>query len=159
MKKYNEGYTLPFVLVVFLIISLVAVSILTVSIHNLHGQKVSVQRMEEQYAAQGEIEKVVAEVISLPESTAFNEGELNTLCGQTVTAGDWHEETEESVSFTLKTSKDTVEIFCKVILSGIDKTEVAAGVPQYRIQNPEVTYEFYTISTVEPPAEGKGGGT
>lgn len=60
MKKHNEGYVLPFVLVVLVVVCLVAVSLLTASLDNLKRQQASIDRMEAKYAAQGEIEKLVA---------------------------------------------------------------------------------------------------
>ena len=60
MKKHNEGYTLPLVLVVMIVLSLVALGVMSVSLHNLQAQQASIQRMESKYAAQGELEKAVA---------------------------------------------------------------------------------------------------
>ena len=39
MRKHDEGYALPFVLVVFLVFSLIATSVLTVSLNTLKKQK------------------------------------------------------------------------------------------------------------------------
>ena len=60
MKKHNEGYTLPLVLIVMVVLSLVALGVMSVSLHNLQAQQASIQRMESKYAAQGELEKAVA---------------------------------------------------------------------------------------------------
>lgn len=60
MKKHNEGYVLPFVLVVLVVVCLVAVSLLTASLTNLNRQQASIDQMEAKYEAQGEIEKEIA---------------------------------------------------------------------------------------------------
>lgn len=150
MKKYDEGYTLPFVLVVFLILSLVATSILTISLRNLQSQKDAVRRMENRYAAQSEIEKVVAEVTNLPENSAFNEGLLHTICASAVVADDWQYDDEgKFITFTLNAANDTVKVSCKMILSGIsDPQEVEQGNYQYLMIAPKLTYESYTITAI-----------
>lgn len=60
MKKHNEGYVLPFVLVVLVVVCLVAVSLLSASLTNLNRQQASIDRMEAKYEAQGELEKTIA---------------------------------------------------------------------------------------------------
>lgn len=60
MKKHNEGYVLPFVLVVLVVVCLVAVSLLTASLDSLKRQQSSIDHMKDQYAAQGLIEQDVA---------------------------------------------------------------------------------------------------
>lgn len=62
MKKHNEGYSLVLVLVVLTVLSLVASFILSFSLRNLQSQTASVERMEQKYAAAGEIEKIVAQL-------------------------------------------------------------------------------------------------
>lgn len=74
MKKHNEGYTLPLVLVVMIIMCLIAVSVMSVALHNLQSQKASIQRMESKYAAQGEIEKAVAELTARLQTVKTSHG-------------------------------------------------------------------------------------
>ena len=62
MDKHNDGYALPFVLVVMVIICLVGVSILSASLNNLQNQQASIERMQDQYEAVAEIEKKMAQV-------------------------------------------------------------------------------------------------
>lgn len=64
MKKHNEGYTLPLVMVVLLVLAIVAVTIMTTSLKNMQRQQSFIETMENQYDAQGEIEKVVAQLLS-----------------------------------------------------------------------------------------------
>lgn len=78
MKKHNEGYTLPLVMVVMVILCLVAVSIMSVALRNLKAQQASVQRTQDQYVAAGMIEKVVAQLESIGE----NEVTLGYIAGE-----------------------------------------------------------------------------
>lgn len=63
-----DGYVLPYVLVVFLILSAVAVSICSTSLNNLKAQEAAVERSKALYEAEGEVEKFVAGVMGLSES-------------------------------------------------------------------------------------------
>ena len=60
MKKHNEGYALVLVLVVLVVLSLVSVALMSVGLRNLKNQKAVGERMQDKYAAQGEIEKLTA---------------------------------------------------------------------------------------------------
>lgn len=64
MKKHNEGYTLPLVMVVLLVLAIVAVTIMTTSMNNMLRQQDFIETMEDQYKAQGQIEAVVAELMN-----------------------------------------------------------------------------------------------
>ena len=61
MKKHDEGYVLVYVTVVLLVFCLVATTILTGALNNLRNQQNAIAKMEDQYAAAGEIEKVIAQ--------------------------------------------------------------------------------------------------
>lgn len=82
MKKHNEGYSLVLVLVVLTLMSLVASFILSVSLKNLQSQTAAVNRMEQEYAAAGEIEKIVAEL------EAFIHGTDETAQFDTIRSAD-----------------------------------------------------------------------
>ena len=60
MKKHNEGYALPFVLVVLVVMCIIAVGIMDFSLRNLESQQSTIQRMEAKYEAAGQIEQIVA---------------------------------------------------------------------------------------------------
>lgn len=60
MRKRDEGYVLPYVMVIMLVLAIVASSIMAISLKSLKAQQSSIQRMQDQYTAAGEIEKVVA---------------------------------------------------------------------------------------------------
>lgn len=61
-NKHNEGYTLPLVMVVLLVLAIVAVTIMTTSLKNMLRQQQFIDTMKDQYVAQGEIEKIVAQL-------------------------------------------------------------------------------------------------
>ena len=61
MKK-NDGYVVVYVLIVFTILSLVAVSICSVALKNLKAQRASVDRMEVRYEAEAYLQEFVAKV-------------------------------------------------------------------------------------------------
>ena len=184
MKKYNEGYTLPFVLVVFLIISLVAVSILTVAVHNLHGQKESVKRMQAQYVAQGAIEAVNARLCAeldddrtlsgtSPETTLATL--LDEICKQIYkaeSANKVYRDPEAEVSFTpdnnaspdgafsctfhMVSASGSVQVVSRIKLTGIiaSSSQDMGATILYTFTNPQITFESYQIMTIT----GNGGG-
>ena len=67
MKKHNEGYALPFVLVVSIVMSLIAITVMGFAEDNLVAQKKSIQRMEAKYEATGIIEQIVSTIENAPE--------------------------------------------------------------------------------------------
>lgn len=60
MKKHNEGYALPFVLVVLIVMCLIVVGIMDFSLRNLKSQQNTILRMEAKYEAAGQIEQIIA---------------------------------------------------------------------------------------------------
>ena len=62
MKKHNEGYTLVLVMVVLIVLCLLVSYVLTFSLHNLRTQQTAALRVQDQYAAAGEIEAAVVQL-------------------------------------------------------------------------------------------------
>ena len=62
MRKNNDGYVLPFVLVVMIVLCIMSASLMTAAFRNLQMQQKFTDRMVDKYAAQGEIEKAVAQL-------------------------------------------------------------------------------------------------
>lgn len=60
MKKHNEGYALPFVLVVLVVMCIISVGIMDFCLRNLQSQQNTIQRMEAKYEAAAKIEEIVA---------------------------------------------------------------------------------------------------
>jgi len=62
MKKNDDGYVLPFVLVVLIVMALVATTALSAALRNINTQQNFIKRMQDRYQAEGAIEIVVAEL-------------------------------------------------------------------------------------------------
>lgn len=60
MTKRDEGYALPFVLVVLLVLVALAVGVMDLSLRNLQSQQNTIQRMQAKYEAAAKIEEVFA---------------------------------------------------------------------------------------------------
>lgn len=156
MKKYNEGYALPFVLVVFLVITLVATSVLAVSLRNLQSQKASVQRMEEQYEVQGEIEKVHSQIYALIQNDwiAITEDILDNDLDIPATIGVIGENSNiEALTLSVESTNGTVRIQATLKIEGGQISPIQGG---YRVDAPIISYDSYTITTVDPDAESRG---
>ena len=80
MKKHNEGYALPFVLVVLIVMCLIVVGIMDFSLRNLKSQQNTILRMEAKYEAAGEIEKIVAAVENNVIGASFDSSEKLLFC-------------------------------------------------------------------------------
>ncbi|MBR2422103.1 MAG: hypothetical protein IKB09_07120 [Oscillospiraceae bacterium] len=62
MKKHDEGYVLPLVLVVMIVMCLIATSLMSFSLQNLKSQQSSIKRMADKYEAEGVVETVIAKI-------------------------------------------------------------------------------------------------
>lgn len=166
--KNNEGYALPFVLVVMVIICLVGISILSSSLNNLQNQQASIERMQDQYAVAGEIEKVMAPV-------KFNKCvSVNTLGDLLVTDAEGKNEfvftkgtegKEDTLDFTLDTSRlestanESVQIKAKIQITGTitespQKLENGTEVTLYGFPDKfEINYLTYEIINIEEVGE------
>ena len=63
MKKHDEGYVLPLVLVVMIVMCLIATSLMSFSLQNLKSQQASIERMQDKYVAEGAVEIVTTLLI------------------------------------------------------------------------------------------------
>ena len=171
MKKHNDGYVLPFVLVVLVVVSFVAVSLMSSALTNLQRQQASVQRMEDKYGALGEIEKSVAEwdakvnqtyTRGFPEGTADSEKTteyaaqlvLKEIFGTNVTVSFNGEpakfEHEERDSLGESIVKADVTVSVTIAQADVILVSEAETVVGYKVTvNGEVTYDTYTISHEE----------
>lgn len=62
MKRNNGGYVLVYVVVVIVILCILVPAACSNSLQNLKAQQASIERMQQLYAAEGQIEQFVAEV-------------------------------------------------------------------------------------------------
>lgn len=157
MKKHNEGYALPFVLVVMTVLCLAAASLLTMAENNLKIQQKSVARMQDKYEAAGAIEIVTAELANLTAAegkdeqaaiqnkiTAICEGVYEDGAGSDPTpefpepaspAAETDDEAEGAVdaekdfeySFKVTSRYDSVSIACELKLTGKIKATGTVG--------------------------------
>ena len=78
MKRFKrcDGYVLPYVLVVFLILSAVSVSICGTALNNLRAQEAAAERSKALYEAECEIEKFIsAKLMKIPADDGFGSKE------------------------------------------------------------------------------------
>ena len=80
MRKHNEGYALPFVLVVLVVLSIITVGIMEFSLRNFKSQQNTILRLEAKYEAAGEIEKIVAAAENNVTGASFNSTEKLLFC-------------------------------------------------------------------------------
>ena len=55
MRKNNDGYVLPFVLVVMIVLTIISTSLMTAALRNLQSQQKFTERMVDKYQGEGEI--------------------------------------------------------------------------------------------------------
>lgn len=106
MRKYNEGYSLVLVLVVLTVIALLATFILSFSLSNLQNQQASLNRMQEEYVAAGEIEKSIVKL----------ESQIDAEVGEITVVIDDGDVSCEDLTVIYSAEIGTVKIQCKVLL-------------------------------------------
>ena len=106
MRKYNEGYSLVLVLVVLTVIALLATFILSFSLSNLQNQQASLNRMQEEYAAAGEIEKSIVKL----------ESQIDAEVEEITVVIDDGDVSWEDLTVIYSAEIGTVKIQCKVLL-------------------------------------------
>lgn len=84
MKRNNGGYVLVYVVVVIVILCILVPAACSNSLQNLKAQQASIERMQQLYAAEGQIEQFVAEV---EEQSKGLQGEGDASNAKTAFAG------------------------------------------------------------------------
>ena len=163
--KRCDGYVLPYVLVVFLILSAVSVSICTTSLNNLKAQEAAVKRAQALYDAEGEIERLVAEVVTHQQEngyelksdarTAFR-GEIDLSQLRLNYTGNNVEGTDDAFVLTVqaKSIDDSVVIdaIIQIEVDFVTETRTEGEQPTYKVSTASLKeYKSYNISY-------KGGG-
>lgn len=162
MKKYDEGYALPFVLIVMVIICLVGVSILSNSLRNLQNQQASIKRMQEQYEAEGKIIQVIGE---LQKQGTICQSTLDTICGEDVNYNETVEGNNDysgivdsysdegngqsSLKVTFSAKQNDVTIITTIQFVGDIKENTLDLEKSYSFERDSLTYEYlsYQIET------------
>lgn len=180
MKKHDEGYALALVLVVLTVICIVALSMMSVSLSNVTRQQVNLKHMEEKYAAQGEIEKVVArlekELLSSETPGIINVKGIDIEYWCTEQRVEYGNDLElikdidndgvndagkERLTFTLTTKMpdSSVQIQCTIRITGAKIEEKTQGANiYYAVTAPAIEYDSYTILYNSNPAPEGGDG-
>jgi len=156
MKKHNEGYTLPLVLVVMIVMCLIAVSVMSVALHNLQAQKAPITRMQDKYEAQGEVETVIAiiekglsnplilhhtQLANAKEDVEKVISDVNEQSDADCSFVEWIDGTHGSCTVKILCMSDMTKIECVIRLNSVIDAE-------YSIQIPEITYDAYAISVI-----------
>lgn len=176
-KKFDEGYSLPLVLVVMAVLAALASGLMTVVMRNMEAQQSSVAIMQNQYAAQGKLEMVIAELCQFD----FADAQGATTTSQTIIKNKVTElcenndvevpvfgeyilgnaenssftateetlfEKEFSLDITLTAINESVKVIYDVTYSGYVSETVEEGRGYYLITAPEITYHSYKADMV-----------
>lgn len=145
MKKHDEGYALVLVVLAIVVLSLLTSIIFSDAIRNLKSQQNSLNRMQDQYTLEGEIEKLVSQIKS----------------GGTVNLEKAQWDGDNDVLTVTMTGAFT-EISCELALKNIAVTVSNQTPGEFTFQAsaetavPEVSYISYKISSISSQKEGEG---
>ena len=132
MKKHDEGYALILVLIVLTVLGLMASFMLSFSLQNVQTQQKYINRMQDQYAAAGEIEAII--------------GQMKSATGCSFTNGNGVNVDSTTGTLQLRIQHRTVQIDCTLRVTGaITGTD---GGPYTICNVTAVEYLSYEISTV-----------
>ena len=157
MRKQNEGYVLPLVLVVMIIMSLIAVGVMSVSLRNLQTQKADIARMQDQYAVQGETEKMVAILnteLAAINTTVNDVDAIKLSVAQAIKDATGNGDIEitwvnlleaYSCSFSISYKNETAQVNCTIVLEDVITKEDG----QYQVNNSSPTYTAYDVETIQ----------
>lgn len=160
-KKHDEGYALVFVLVVMTVLGIIAVSLMTGALSNIKRQTATVERMQEKYTAQGELERqivlmadAIGKCASGTQYTRVSEAQKKIT--ESIPGMEWENEgTSRSCKKTFVIESGSVRIDCKVVFEGVISTESGGGEV---IRKPSgISYESYNITRVSPTETPEGG--
>lgn len=111
MKKHDEGYALPFVLVVMTVLIIIALGVMGYAQRNLEAQKNSIVRMQEKYVAAGPIEQIIAAGES---STAVDFDQTGAL--------RFKVDTETGILTVVSSQSADGDVWIKAILEPLEKS-------------------------------------
>lgn len=165
LRKEKGGYALLYVLVIVMVLVAISMMICTVALRNLQSQQAAVERMANKYAAQGEIEKIKAEIEKLSLSgtgdrsaaiSAYKE-KLNEFREENAIKvdipADFLSDADDSITISVKSGTTTVTAELNVNLTITTESaqeeqgETSATEESYIVTTKSVTFAFYTIET------------
>ena len=122
MKKNNGGYVLAYVMIVITVVSAMALAVGSVAVRNLQVQEAAVERMQDLYAAEGEIERFQAWVKGkgFDEDTIKNFPMGNSQTDPTVTVEV--DKTYKKITVTAKARNTTVTAVMQVDVDDSNNT-------------------------------------
>ena len=142
-NKHNEGYTLPLVMVVLLVLAIVAVTIMTTSLKNMLRQQSFIEQMQAQYDAQGKIEMIVAQMENLDNESVDIPFEVTSFTGTTL---------QGSITANGTSGDSHVTIVCGIEISATEIKQENVETNSFIITGtPVISYTSYEII--------KGGGS
>lgn len=152
--RRNEGYILPYVLIVFLVLSFAAVTICGISLNNLRAQEDSVKRTQALYEAEGKIEEFTGELAVLKKGETEAELFTAALADGFVTGVEAsREEPEPNVLTVIATSGDgTVTVEAQIVVTVKEPQEGSSDLA-------EVSKLEYTAYSITHSTEEGGGGS
>ena len=161
MRKNNDGYVLPFVLVVMIVLCIISTSLMTAALMNLRIQQRFTEQMVDKYEAQGEIEKIVAiltrtviepenltpEAISaaFAASDAFEDWDNCVQFLDVTQEGENGDTDAENITISLTASSTDTTINCHIVLTA--ECTFNQETSKYAIEITDITYQSYEIST------------
>lgn len=174
MKKHNEGYSLPLVLVVMAVLAALASGLMTVVMRNMEAQQSSVAIMQNQYAAQGKLEMVISELCQFDfadaqgfgaSSEAVIKNEVKEICDQYdvgITPAEFTfgfanntDQTSDAIfdkpfsyEFRLIAENESVQVTYDVTYSGKVAQSSEGGRTYFLITAHEITYHSYKADMV-----------
>lgn len=174
--RKNDGYALPFVLIVMVIICLVGISIMSASLNNLQNQKASIERMQDQYKAAGKVEKLMAEIrmngcVSESVFRSYESYGVKLIEGED---GKYFEYAEVSnpqnvkintLIFDFEVTTEMTKIASRVLITGDISTEIYDSNPMYNVRNIQKNaakmdpiYEYLSYEINSTVGEGNNEG-
>lgn len=167
LRKEKGGYALLYVMVVVMVLCAISMMICTVALRSLQSQEASVRRMQDLYAAEGEIERIKAKIES-PDARKSGSGDIDDA------KRDFCAATEIDVDSLVDSTSAGEDIYCYnlvveqegEIVTVKAKLEIVLGInlvpdiaetteineAKYEIISNSVTFTSYTI-------ENTGGGS
>lgn len=188
MKRNNGGYVLVYVVVVIVILCILVPAACSNSLQNLKAQQASIERMQQLYAAEGEIERFVAEMSEqvVMSSSEEKQGDIqigqsavaekfkaafdsaaSTLGRQQLEEADWNNERTQCLHKILVVTKEedinvsaeiTIALTTTIATNKKWENETWVEYCTYQITDCTITYESYDISATTESGS-EGGGT
>ena len=129
MKKYNDGYVLPLVMVVLVILSAFSLSVLSPAVSNLKAQQTSIERMGKRYELIGEAEEVLDDY---SEGTVIFSGSDSKAFQNSFAIPD----VLKSFVSSMYTPSEGYPLSDCIILAALDSMDLDYGVtPEYNDRN------------------------